>query len=288
MSQEQPENQDQQSENQYGRIKTNFLDKQAEQNAASIFQSLPMQILMAIAAIGLLFVAWKAADFFVNLEKNNAIKNVMLKLEKPILRDGIAIADVKVENFNARPIGKLGFRYNILGQNGATVDSGEVPLPDTVPAGDARTFTNVKLGALTGNAARMQAEVTDLTLGPKSQLPAAQESRFSDMAALKDEEKVEQFKQFVADNPSFVPGEIELGRAYAATNDLDKAIAVLSKAVELEPKNGNAHFHLALVYQRDGHAHQASQELHKALDLLPDDPDVQRTVQYFGVPTTDE
>ncbi|HEY9720089.1 MAG TPA: tetratricopeptide repeat protein [Trichormus sp.] len=288
MSQEPPDSQFEQSDNQYNRIKTNFLDKQAEQNAASIFQSLPMQILMGIAAIGLMFVAWKVADFFLNLDKNNAVKNVLLKLEKPILRDGVAIADVRVENFNARSISKLRFRYNILGASGNTVDTGEVTIPDTVPAGDGRTFTNVKLGPLTDNSSRMQAELSDLTLGPKSDLPAAQESRFSDIAALKDDEKVEQFKQFVADNPGFVPGEIELGRAYAATNELDKAVDVLKKAVELEPKNGNTHFHLALAYQRDGHEHHAADELHKALDLLPDDPDVQRTVQYFGVPTTED
>jgi len=277
-----------QPENQYGRIKTNFLDKQAEQNATSIFQSLPMQILMAIAALGLMAIAWKSADFFINLDKNNAVKNVLVTLMHPTLRDGVAIVDVTMKNLNPRSISKLGFRYNILGQSGATVDTGVVTIPGTVPAGDARTFTNVKLGPLTDNSARMQAELVDLTLGPKITLPAAQQSRFTELAGLKSEDKVEPFKQFVADCPDFVPGYIELGRADMATNNLDDAIAVLKKAVQLDPKDGNTHYHLAVAYQRDGQKAQASEELHKALDLLPEDPDVQHTVQYFGVPATDD
>ncbi len=52
----------------------------------------------------------------------------------------------------------------------------------------------------------------------------------------------------LAADPNFAKAYVEIGRCYRLLGDLEKALAVLLKAVELEPNLKSAHFQLAHVY----------------------------------------
>ncbi len=66
-----------------------------------------------------------------------------------------------------------------------------------------------------------------------------------------------------------------------ADNEFNKAVTVLKKAVEINAKDGNAHYHLSQALAQAGKKKEAGQELKKAFELLPEDPDVQHAVQYW-------
>lgn len=67
-------------------------------------------------------------------------------------------------------------------------------------------------------------------------------------------------------NPDFVPALVDLGRVSAEKGDLAKAVKYLARATSLEPLNALAHYNLSQVYQMQGRAVEAEQELKKAKD----------------------
>jgi hypothetical protein len=263
-------------------LKTNFMDNQAREISQPAFGGGAKKIVLAVVLLALAFALFQVVMFFMNMGKSTAMRNVYVTVKNPAMMDGVAKVDMTINNLNPTSISNIKVRYTILGPSGTTVASDVVTIPDTVPAGDERTFQHVKLGGFTDQSARMHAELEDVVLGGKSSLTADQEARFTDLAATqKSEEKIPQLEQFIKEAPNFVPGYIQLGLALMATNEYERAISVLSKAVELSPKDGDAHYRLALALQHFGRREQAGKELRKALDLLPDDPNVQRTAQHF-------
>lgn len=262
-------------------IRTSFLDNQA-QEISKPPPNMPLRIVGGLILCGVLIGLFQMVMYFVNLSKTTAVKNVATVLQNPILRDGTAMVDVDVDNLNPEPVSNVTMHWDILGPSGSPVASGTVSIPGSVPAGDTRLFRNVKLGPLTEQAQRMHAEAVDLKLGPKPALKADLANTFSDAAALKDEDKITAFQQFIKDAPDFVPAYVELARAYMSTHDYDKAASAMRTAIKLNPKDGNLHFHLALALQSNNEKKESIAELKKAYDLLPEDENIQRMIQNFN------
>jgi tetratricopeptide (TPR) repeat protein len=66
---------------------------------------------------------------------------------------------------------------------------------------------------------------------------------------------------------------VSRGIAYDQNNDWDKALADLSKAVELDPKDANAFYNRGVVYEHKGDGELAITDYTKAIALNPKDPD---------------
>ena len=71
-------------------------------------------------------------------------------------------------------------------------------------------------------------------------------------------------------NPYFSGPYIVLGRAYLATNDPGTAEGFLRRAVEYDPNNKSAHYLLAQVLRKLGHAEEAGKEFDVASKLTDD------------------
>lgn len=85
--------------------------------------------------------------------------------------------------------------------------------------------------------------------------------------AMRSFERAEQLLQeALIINPDFVAALVGLGRVSAEKNDLTKAAKYLSRATSLEPLNALAYYDLSRVYQMQGRAAEAEQELKKARD----------------------
>lgn len=259
-------------------IKTSFMDRQAREISTPLLQQGPVRIALAIVVIGILFGGYNLVMFFMNMEKNSAIGNVAVNLKDPDLQDGVARVDVAVSNLNATSIDHIQFKYTISGPDGSAAATGNTSIADQVPAGASHTFRHVKLGPLQGEAARMKAEITDLHLGPKPALAAGLDSRFSEILLLKGAEAVGAFKEFTGQAPKFAPGFIGLGRAYLAENNDKDAKEAFQKAVEIDPKDADAHYQLGLVMLRMKERDAAEKEIGAAYELAPNDPDIQATI----------
>ncbi|MCJ8501671.1 tetratricopeptide repeat protein [Desulfatitalea alkaliphila] len=60
-----------------------------------------------------------------------------------------------------------------------------------------------------------------------------------------------------------------LGMAYGALGDLERAGRAMERAVALDPENGDNHFGLALVAASAGHSEKAEQALRRAITVAP-------------------
>jgi tetratricopeptide (TPR) repeat protein len=62
-----------------------------------------------------------------------------------------------------------------------------------------------------------------------------------------------------------------LGYLYSNTNQVEKAIAIYLKAIELDKKDGNLYYNLSGLYEKAGDKNRANQYLGEAVKLNPDD-----------------
>jgi tetratricopeptide (TPR) repeat protein len=69
--------------------------------------------------------------------------------------------------------------------------------------------------------------------------------------------------------PQLTAAWIDLGMAYARTNDLERARTCLEKALEQNPRHPVAHNELGIVLRRTGRFGEARQSYEKALELQP-------------------
>jgi len=70
---------------------------------------------------------------------------------------------------------------------------------------------------------------------------------------------------------------LNLGLAYLGQNDGPKAIKALKTAALLGPSHPEAHFNLAIAYDKDSRLREALQEIIVSLHLAPEDPDERNT-----------
>lgn len=61
-------------------------------------------------------------------------------------------------------------------------------------------------------------------------------------------------------HPDNIPVLIQLGRLALGTNQLDKAVERMSKVLELDPQNTQAHCYLAEIYSKQGEMEKAEKE----------------------------
>jgi tetratricopeptide (TPR) repeat protein len=186
---------------------------------------------------------------------------------------------VIVQNLNPQTISDIAFSYTIIGPSGDTAASGIAHIPELVPIGATRRFQHVSLGPLTANAARMQTDLVDLKLGPKSSLSPDLYNQFIDTASLKDEESLKAYMQFTAKAPDFSPGFVGLGKAYLGAGEDVNAEKAFREAVRLDSKNADAHYCLGLALLNERKRAEAEKEIGVAYDLAPNDPDIQKTIQ---------
>jgi tetratricopeptide (TPR) repeat protein len=78
------------------------------------------------------------------------------------------------------------------------------------------------------------------------------------------EEAISEYEAAIAADPSFVDAMHGLARVYQDTEQLDKAIAVANRIVELDPDDVLAHTSLSILYQRKGMVPEAEAEANKA------------------------
>ncbi len=78
------------------------------------------------------------------------------------------------------------------------------------------------------------------------------------------EEAVNEYEAAIVADPSFVDAMHGLARVYQDMEQLDQAIAVASRIVELDPDDVLAHTSLSILYQRKGMVPEAEAEANKA------------------------
>lgn len=96
------------------------------------------------------------------------------------------------------------------------------------------------------------------------------------------DEAIGKMESVVNYNSQDVGADFELGVLYLRrlkSGDVEKAITVLSKAVELLPSYSNAHWYLAFAYEQQGNKTAAITEIQKVLELNPDNETVKSRLQ---------
>jgi tetratricopeptide (TPR) repeat protein len=70
---------------------------------------------------------------------------------------------------------------------------------------------------------------------------------------------------------------LNLGRAFLEQNQLPNAVGALETAISLDPKHAEAHYNLALVYERQSRLAEALEEITASRRLAPEDLDAANT-----------
>lgn len=275
------------------KIKTNFFAHQAEEASTPITKQAPVMIVLVVVGLGVLYLIYSGVIMFINHDRDTAMKNVEVRFQKPTQKDGVAYVSVEVSNLNPTPVKELAVTYHIKGPAGEEVSTGQLMIPGTVPPGDSRTFTDLKIGELNTQAGRLQAELSNLKVGPKPTMNGDMYVKFVEASAMKDIDALDAYKEFVKAVPEYAPGYIGLGQALAANNDFDSAIKAYQKALRIDPDDANAHYNLgvALFYKADREGARKEFEAAKALE--PDDPAVARGLAQLGgttatIPASDQ
>jgi len=262
-----------------GRITTDFFVHQAEEISAPVTKSAPVRIIMAVVIAAVLYGLFQVAMFFINYDKNTAMKNVEVRLQKPVVRNGEAFLTVDIYNYNPAPIRDTTFSYQIVSTTGAEIAGGKLTVDGVIPAGDSRTFAELKLGTVQGQPGRMRAELADVNYGPKPNLTAGQSMKFSEAAGMKDKDAVEAFKELVQVAPTFGPAYVGLGLALAANNEFDLAVKAYEKALKIDADDANAHYNLGVALFYKGDKEGARKQFEEAAKLEPTDPSPPRSLK---------
>jgi tetratricopeptide (TPR) repeat protein len=99
---------------------------------------------------------------------------------------------------------------------------------------------------------------------------------FADVPATEIESQLKMAREA---DPTMVRAHYLLGLVYADAGDLRRAEQELAAVVRLEPRNGDAHYHLSQYYQRTHDTELAAAEMRAFLDLRGD--------RNPGIPTTE-
>jgi tetratricopeptide (TPR) repeat protein len=84
------------------------------------------------------------------------------------------------------------------------------------------------------------------------------------MAMRSYDRAVNLFREALIINPDFVPAIVDMGSISAEKGDTANAIKYFTRAIELDPSNGQAHYNLSQVYEMVGKTAEAKQEMDRA------------------------
>jgi len=256
------------------RLKTNFISHQAGEMSAPAARSVPGLIVIAIAVVGVCYGLFKLAVWVIDYKKTTAMQYVDVTFSPPLSANGRATASVEIENMNPVPIKDTMIKFTIKGARDQDLRRGQVVIPQSVPAGEKRTFAKLELGAMPAGAGKLSATLADLKLGPPSGLSRDLEIKFMEAVALKDSEAVSKFQEIVEAAPDFAAGYVGLGKSLAAAGEAGLAQKAYRKAIRIDPDDANAHYNLGVTLFYQKKPEEAAVEFEAARALEPEDPAV--------------
>ncbi len=267
-------------------IHTDFMDRQAKENAKSGTARGFFIGFGILALVGVGFGGMQAVNYFSNFESNQFKRNVAINLKSPKVVGGKAVVSVDLKNSNAFDVSNPVFNYSIEGKDNKVISKGQVSVEGIVPAADRRTFDDVPLGEVTGQPARMHSDLVSLTVNSEVRpLPKGYPARFTGAMQNTGAALISALKPLVEEQPEFEAGHIALGLAYQEQEDWANALKEFQRASELNPKSANAKYHEAMVFAHENKQKESEALLRKASDLSPQDPAIQKALSANGAAT---
>jgi tetratricopeptide (TPR) repeat protein len=147
-------------------------------------------------------------------------------------------------------------------------------------AAQAKDNDKTKLEAEAAAQVTKALEQFDLAIKYKSNYTPA---HFNQVLAYEQQgkldEAVDKLESMRAYNPQDIDVLYELGSLYYTKAEYDKAEEVFLTITSLVPNHANAHFGLALTYQKKSEKDKAVAELEKVLQLNPDNEDIKKLIE---------
>ena len=122
--------------------------------------------------------------------------------------------------------------------------------------------------------ARVERQESGFTISEDVRVGFGVRADFGDAVRLLEEEQYEDAIALLLDvteaAPQLATPHIDLGIAYRAVGDLERAEASLERALELSPRHPVAYNELGIVYRKTGRFAQARESYESALAIHPD------------------
>jgi hypothetical protein len=265
-------------------IQTDFMDRQAAENAKSGTARGFMVGIGIVVLVGIGFGGYHAFQFFSNFESNQFKRNVSVTLKEPKVVGGKAVVSVEMKNHNAIDISSPKIQFAISDKDSKPVASGVVDIDGTVPAADSRTFEQVSLAEIKGQPARMKSDLVSIVPASDKNLPKGFAARFAGAFEQNGPERIEALKPLADEVPNFDAGHIGIGLAYQEQDDWQNALEHYKKAVEIAPNSYNAHYHLGMALAREKKMPEAIAALKKATELNPGDQTISKSLASLTSP----
>lgn len=263
-------------------IETNFMDRQAAENAKSGTAKGIFGLIGVVILVGVGFGGYQAFQFFGNFEVNSYKRNVAVNLKDPKVEGGKAIVSVEFKNHNAVDISNPVVDYTIQSADGKQIAAGQVKVEGTIPAADSRNFDNIALSEVQGQPARMHSDLVTLVVKPNDKLPKGYSARFAGAFDNTGTQLISALEPLATEAPNFEGTYIAMGEVYKETGDWQSALDKYKKAVEVAPDSANAHYHLGVALAHQSQLPEGIAELKKAAELNPSDPEIAKTLASFS------
>ncbi len=263
-------------------IQTNFMDRQAAENAKS---GTARSIFMGIGFVALLgfgFAGFQAFQFFSNFDMNSYKRNVSVTLKDPKVVAGKAIVSVEFKNHNAVDISNPLVDYTIANSGGKQLAAGQVKIDGTIPAADSREFENISLSEIQGDPAKLHSDLVNIVVKPNDKLPKGFSARFAGAFDNNGTQLIAALEPLASEAPHFDGTYIALGKAYQDVEDWQSALEKYKKAVEVAPESANAHYHLGVALAHQNQLPEGLIEMKKASELNPSDQTISKTLASFN------
>jgi len=262
------------------RIETNFLEKQAAENSKRGTNRGIVIALLSVLGAGILFAAYSLITYLLNFQQNQHVRNVAIVLKAPRLAGGKALVDVEITNSNAYPISNPLVHYTIANQANEQIAAGQVQLQGTIPAADQRVFASVPLESVSGQPARMHADLTSVQVKERDNLPTGFPARFShSLLFSQGEERIAALHTLLKEKPDFAPAHTAIGQAYEESGNYQEALEHYRRACEIAPDHANPHYHLGVALLHEKQTDEGKAELEKARAIAPQDPAVEAVLK---------
>lgn len=263
-------------------IETNFMDRQAAENAKSGTAKGIFGLIGVVVLVGIGFGGFQAIQFFGNFEMNSYKRNVAVNLKEPKVEGGKAIVSVEFKNHNAVDISNPVVDYTIQSSDGKQIAAGQVKVEGTVPAADGRSFDNIALSEVQGQPARMHSDLVSLVVKPNEKLPKGFSARFAGAFDNAGPQLISALEPLATEAPNFEGTYIAMGEAYKEGGDWQSALDKYKKAVEIAPESANAHYHYGVALAHQNQLAEGTAELKKAAELNPSDQEIAKTLASYN------